>query len=376
MYKGKDKSLSSKKIVHIIHNDKFIAGYVNFMKMEMPAWEHYFIIPKVADRNKFINCNNIFFVNKHYSSILTNAKIKQVIRNADKIIVSGVFTSYVAVAFFRKKYMKKTFLHFWGGDFYGLRKSPDSMRMRIMHLLKIYCCKRCAGFIFLIDGEYDKFLEIVNVEKKHFVAPVPSNPCKQIRRADYRINNRSIKLNGDLDRPVKILVGNSATETNHHVEVFQLLKKFPLNKMKIYSPLSYGNQEYREFILEQGNQILGEAFHPILEFMELENYLSFLTEMDVGIFNNDRQQAMGNIFNMLGLGKKVYARDNTSMWKMYTDEGWMIYPYSSIQEMDFNEFIHFDEKAREKNEALYDARDRIARAKNKWTIVLNANCLN
>ena len=40
--------------------------------------------------------------------------------------------------------------------------------------------------------------------------------------------------------------------------------------------------------------------------MPYSSYISFLGSIDIGIFNNNRQQGMGNITNLLYLGKKVY----------------------------------------------------------------------
>ena len=42
---------------------------------------------------------------------------------------------------------------------------------------------------------------------------------------------------------INILIGNSATETNNHIEVLDLLSKFKNEDIKIYVPLSYGDME-------------------------------------------------------------------------------------------------------------------------------------
>ena len=40
----------------------------------------------------------------------------------------------------------------------------------------------------------------------------------------------------------------------------------------------------------------------------------FLGRIDIAIFNHRRQQGMGNIITLLGLGKKVYVRTDTTTW--------------------------------------------------------------
>jgi dTDP-N-acetylfucosamine:lipid II N-acetylfucosaminyltransferase len=47
-----------------------------------------------------------------------------------------------------------------------------------------------------------------------------------------------------------ILVGNSATPTNNHVEVFKLLSDLDLRGHKVIAPLSYGDERYRDAIIK------------------------------------------------------------------------------------------------------------------------------
>lgn len=366
----RNKVSQTRKIVHILSYDKFTSGYVNFMKEIMDEWQHFFIMSPKYVEDEFVNCDNIYSFNSFYP-ILLSPELRRLVRNADKIIVSGVFESHVAVSFFSKKIIRKTFLHFWGGDFYNLRKPPRSIRSAVKNALKINCSRKCAGLIFLIDGEYEKFFEITNVKNKNYIAPMPSNPFRIIKHSNYRISKKNMAENKI--NVIKILVGNSATDTNHHVDVFKMLEKYPAKNMEVYVPLSYGNSSYRDFVLMEGTRILGESFYPMLDFMKREDYISFLSGIDIGIFNNDRQQGMGNINTMLGLGKKVFVREDTSMWKKYINEGWNIYSVSSIANMDYKQFTFFDETARKQNERLDDTRDFGKTAKEKWNQILDLN---
>jgi hypothetical protein len=48
--------------------------------------------------------------------------------------------------------------------------------------------------------------------------------------------------------------------------------------------------------------------------MEFEQYLQILSNVDVAIFNHRRQQALGNITTLIGVGKKVYIRNDITTW--------------------------------------------------------------
>jgi dTDP-N-acetylfucosamine:lipid II N-acetylfucosaminyltransferase len=67
--------------------------------------------------------------------------------------------------------------------------------------------------------------------------------------------------------------------------------------------------------------------------------------MDIGIFNHDKQQALGNIYTLLYLKKKVYLRDTISTWDHL--KNYMSVDIYSVNEMNnerYEEFITFDKK--------------------------------
>ena len=56
----------------------------------------------------------------------------------------------------------------------------------------------------------------------------------------------------------------------------------------------------------------------------------FLTNIDVAFFNLERQQAMGNIINLLGNGKKVIINPKSPVWKFFNDLGLKVYSWSNF----------------------------------------------
>lgn len=102
--------------------------------------------------------------------------------------------------------------------------------------------------------------------------------------------------------------------------MIDMIKKFKSENIKFVCPLSYGNFEYRDKVIEYGKNILGDKFCPITEYMPQQEYYSLLNKCSVGIFNNNRQQAMGNINVLLRFGAKVYIRDDTTMWNTFSNQ--------------------------------------------------------
>lgn len=114
-------------------------------------------------------------------------------------------------------------------------------------------------------------------------------------------SNSSSPISGE-----DIQVGNSATVTNNHIDVFKKLASFELEERKVIVPLSYGKDDYRDYVLEKGREILGEHFYPITDFKPLDEYLSLFKHCSISIFNHHRQQAVGNIIAALWQGRTVY----------------------------------------------------------------------
>jgi dTDP-N-acetylfucosamine:lipid II N-acetylfucosaminyltransferase len=113
-----------------------------------------------------------------------------------------------------------------------------------------------------------------------------------------------------------ILVGNSASATSNHLEVFVQLAASDLRNRRVIVPLSYGDPWYRDRVCEEGRKILGSSFHPLLDFMPLEKYLQLQRRCSVAIFNHVRQQALGNIMSTMTSGARVVMNARSPVFRM------------------------------------------------------------
>ena len=74
---------------------------------------------------------------------------------------------------------------------------------------------------------------------------------------------------------------------------------------------------------------------------------------------------------MLAMGKKVYLRDDTSMWKRYIDEGYIVFSIKKALRLQYQEFIKFDKESALNNERIYDENETIEKIKSKWDIIFH-----
>lgn len=126
-----------------------------------------------------------------------------------------------------------------------------------------------------------------------------------------------------------ILLGNSATATNNHIEAMRVLSKLGMAGRKVVVPLSYGwDADYQQKIVQTGKMLLGESFIPLTDYMPLTEYNQTISGCGNLIMNHIRQQAMGNISSALLRGGKVFLRPENPIYKYYTQLGVKLFAFS------------------------------------------------
>ena len=347
-----------KKIVHIVFNDKFTKGYIEFAKMKLNIFEHRFIIFNNGYNSNVEIQNNLYFIGS-YLDTMRKREIQTALNEADEIVISGVYVKSIfwIILLLNKRWLKKTSFHFWGSDFYRYQNCRGIVQF-IKKYLAVACFKRSKQLGFLIDGENEKFSMITGIRKKNSVLVVPDSP-NDSPIASYRNESKN-----DI---IRILLGNSATDTNCHKEIIDIFSsRFDLQEYELICPLSYGDDSYREYILKYGEEKIGRRFVPILEYMNKDQYMHFISHCDIGIFNNNRQQAMGNITSLLSLGKKVYLRKDTTMWENYFGKGYRIFDTDSLKTESFDMVLSFSEEDVYHNQKVGDAMNPMIGAIDQW----------
>lgn len=352
------------RILHCITHDKFTIGYITFMKEYVKGYEHIFLLSEyncghedIKDRLRGFEGINYYRSGKE---LAFGGKIRKILKIADKIIISGVFGIEKYAFFWPYKTYMKVYLHYWGGDFYQLRDEvlKKDFRSKYSRYALIRLMKKSYGAIFLIPGENDFFESITGIVKRNvYVAAMP------VERIDY--NKFRGKLPG---KTINIVLGNSATKENMHKDMIERFVHLKNENIRLYCPLSYGDKEYSTEIVEYGKKLLGDKFCPLLSWMSAEEYYSFLSSCDVGVFNCNRQQGMGNIIALLSMGKKVYMRNDTSMYRYFTESGFKCYSISLLDEANYDELRFFPE--REHNEVISDTFNTYEKIREQWVKIL------
>lgn len=310
------------KVLHILHWDaKFIPNFLRFLNDNFNMSEHKLMM--IGKYERIANNEAIKEISK-YPIIWIDSKKKlfvllKELYKAKKIIIHGLWYDKLnLLLLFNSILLKKCYWVMWGGDFYFPEKQS---------IIKKLLIRKLRHFITYLEGDYEYI-------KKHYKAKGEYHEC--LMYLSNTINEKILKIAEEYEKKgkkkgtINILIGNSATEENNHIEVFEKLEKYKNEKIKIYVPLSYGDNNYAYKIIEKGKQIFNEKFIPLINFMPYEKYIKFLSTIDIAIFAHKRQQAMGNIIALLGMGKKVYLRKNTSQWKLFENLGIVVYDLNGI----------------------------------------------
>lgn len=360
------------KVAQLLPDDKFSdAAYQSFERASPGVCTYYSYAKRRGQKPKYIKTFTPKFIS--YFDIVSGSIIKKLL-TYDLIIVHSLSTFHIQL-------LSKIFDHnnrpkiIWigmGYDYYDLIYDKDSdqylpdtsllateleittkanikqklsihAKPLIKRILRAFEYKEKAlnhidYFSPVLPSEYTK------VKDKHNI------PAKYIRWG-YGTNSTLFEdINGpqiDLSKN-NILLGNSATLTNNHIEALNLLSNNNFDFHKLVCPLSYGSKTYKEHIVNYGNQLFGSRFQPLTKFVSLDEYLKIIQDCPIVIMNHLRQQAGGNISAMLYKGATIFLNKENPIYDFYHDQGVTIFTINALEEnpdlinyrLDYDEILH------------------------------------
>ncbi|TVQ80524.1 MAG: hypothetical protein EA369_02260 [Bradymonadales bacterium] len=265
------------------------------------------------------------------------------LRKNDHYFLHGLFTNnrlspmiLVTLNLMSRDQLRTVCWRIWGGDLYGIEEKPllKTLKKRLVQRIG------CAGT--LLEGD-------VQAARLKYEA-------QNLARADLSyplvvpLTQKSVQKNQN-DK-MKILVGNSATPTNQHEEIFRILAGFELKNFEIHCPLAYGDTTYRTTIEKLGHELFPKSFYSTQELITPAKYHEFISTIDIAIFNTNRQQAVGTILLLLYLQKKVYLPSSNSPFAYFLSLGLKIHDTSEIKRQGPEAFLKIDPKEYEMNQEI------------------------
>lgn len=324
----------SKKILHIAPCDEFIPPFIDFVKDNFEFNDHEFLLTKGVDEKNLNITSNVYLVEssrigklQHYSQLIIR------MQQADKVILHSLFDNVVIqILFYMPWLLSKCYWVMWGGDLYTHQFGQRNYKRKIREFFRRPVIKNMGHLVTYIQGDVD-------LARKWYGAKGEYHECLMYLSNTYK----ALDVPDTQSDKINIQIGNSADPSNNHIEILNKLLPFKDENIRIYAPLSYGDKAHAKEVISIGKELFGDKFIALTDFMPFEEYLKFLSSIDIAIFNHKRQQAMGNTITLLGLGKKVYIRSDTTQWQFFKEK-----------DISINDIDYLDSLSTESNQYSID----------------------
>ncbi len=320
-------------------NSVYTNAYIDFVNRYFTDESHLFLVLGSTQPSKNISPSNIINISR-FRDLL---RYKKCLQKCKKIILHGFFYEGLPLLFwaFNQKLLGKSYWSMWGGDLYFYKFREKYLRSDIDELMRKQVFRKMGNITTLVRGDYELAKSVYRTRARYFPTFYP-NPV------DFSIFNK-------LSNPIEtinqrtLLLGNSASPRNNHIEIIRAISRFKNKGIRVICPLGYGDMEYAKRVIEEGKHVLGDNFFPLTEFLNPEEYAKILYSVEIGIFNHDRQQGFSTIIALLYLGKKVYIRDDTTLWTFFRDTHMEVFNTQEIYKDEFDSLFTMNDTSRLNN---------------------------
>ncbi len=326
---------STPKILHLASDEKFINS-ANYLFEKILPQSNLFIIPKSRFSRDFRYVTPNINIKRVYFGGTLIKKLSRLTNAFDCVFLHGL-TEINGNVFLLAKEKNKFIGILWGAELYTEDNFPkeyllgnktaqiklpipdpsfaEKMKEKIRRL--VYhndinlkdASKLTALNLRYLCVPYKEEFDFFSDKK------IISEDCNQILFSYYPLEfilkgNESETVTGN-----DILVGNSASSSNNHIEAFDILQNLETGERRIIVPLSYGNSQYADYIEGYGKKLFNTYFLALRKFMPLSEYTKFLVNCGIVIMNHYRQQGFGNVVALLYLGSKLYLNESNTIYQ-------------------------------------------------------------
>lgn len=326
-------------IIHFILDEKFTDMAIREFEVAMPQLNKWLILGKPR---KLIHSRNsaIEFISHRSAISLVKSNI------CSGVIFHSLNDSFIPILE-ATPFEKNTIWIGWGYDYYGTlirNLHPEGLLLeeskKLMNLKPWYekAVPWAKDVVRLLLGRHSRN-PVKAMERVSFFSPVLDIEYDIAKQENPKFNAQYICWNyGTFEDDLhpspeatisgqNILLGNSATPENNHIEtLISLAKHYDIGDRKIITPLSYGDPWYAERIVKFGEQTFGNQFHPLTDFIEKNEYLEIINSCSHAFMNHLRQQALGNVCSLLLNGAAMYMHPRSPLYAWLNKRGVHIFP--------------------------------------------------
>lgn len=343
-------------ILHIVGSHMATRGSLSLFEDTFPNKN---VILYLLDDGKANVINN--GITKSFSSIkdavketdLTSVKVVviQLLLHKKKMVLLKYIPSHIPVIW-----------HMFGGDLYNHFLFIKGYELYAPQTIRYL--KKEVGFPlnvkkFLFNKIWVKIVDHIVIKRIVGVIPCLEPDfylaCDYLKKEFDYVNIHRIqkKLSLPFTTGNDILIGHSASMTNNHLYVLDILKNVALGDSKLYLPLSYNiqNAEYKSDVKLKYKVTFGENVNFMEELQEREAYVNGFMNYKAAFFPCWRQEALGNIYICFQLGVKVFLSTHNPCYNYFKKVGFYVYDIESI--IDEKDLAPLSQEEKERNRDLF-----------------------
>lgn len=344
------------RILHIATDEKFINAANFVFEKAFPESNTFLIVkPSANPVLRYVKAeSNVEFI---VQSSETRRLIINRSRNYDVVVLHGV-DSLKADVFLADEHKEKYWGIVWGAEVYNENTLKVSLlgpkttvlsqkleRRSLIETLKslyrrVRTKDQSLAHVGKVSAAISQLINIVSCFREEFDFFMDQKAIKANAKfiqfnyypLEFLFKDESARIKGN-----NILVGNSASLTNNHLEAIDILSKLTLSERRVYIPLSYGDSRYAKEVTRYAKQRLPRNAEPVEGFLPLAAYNELISNCGIVVMNHYRQQAVGNILAAIYLGAKVFL-NRTTLYDFLKRLGCCIYLIEEDLVLDKNAF--------------------------------------
>lgn len=312
------EKIKNTKNIHLMFNDKFNKPFVDFLNRNFDINEHLILCKHWFNEFPMPSGENVLIASSYANLNLEPNPNQKIICHSlfDREVINMLYT--------QSKTLQKAYWVMWGGDLYGAPRDP----------VNDYVRKNFKGYLTVAVNDKNIVKEEYQPKNENFfniqyILPTNLSHLEEAKQKKQTKNYTKIQIN------------NSACSTT--IDMLETLAKFKNENIKITTILSYGDLSFKNEIIQKGCEIFGDKFEYLENIISPEEFAKHLSNVDILISNQDRQQGLFNIFAALFFGSKIFIKSNISTFKML-EENFKIFDSHSIKDLIFDEFIENNNK--------------------------------
>ena len=354
-------------------SQRMMLTYVEMLRKNFPAEQHRIVLCEpiaAGDAGLLLYDNVVPFEALGNNKFKRLKNITEELNKADRIVFHSFMPTKIwnLAIFLNQSILDRSLWVVWGIDLYNYQRPRNGFRNKLFNNLGYKFRSRMRYPVVVSEPDAEEYNKRFGT---HVVKYAPyafaDSRFELMDKAKEEKKDDPIFLEklheyadpcfaGEIsDDSINIQVCHNGFSFNKHFEVLNYLQPLLLKKeekqITLYLPLSYGNDQltkkvtYKDALTSYIKQKFVSKVVVLSKIMPNNYYTKYLSMIDVAIFNAPRHNALGNILQLLYMGKKVYLSSKSPLLDYLCKKGLRVHTVDELKNITYDELIKMDDNS-------------------------------